>query len=206
MFLNQAKQLGAADRIDQAILEATLADLREWEAQSAPISRIAVNVSAQRLANPFLINLLKKLNIPFGKLAFEVNESTMLDHTNDELKERIREIADLGIDIEIDNFGTGQSSFLGMWSVSPKRLKIDRELVIPVVNSQEHRQRLQAVVDMARSVNLEVVLEGVETTQHIKTLREIGCDVLQGYALARPMANEELVEFCQMNQRFAIRG
>jgi diguanylate cyclase (GGDEF)-like protein/PAS domain S-box-containing protein len=205
-FLEAAKQLGATDRIDQAILEASLADMREWERKNTPVPRLAVNVSAQRIANPFLINLLKKLDIPAGKLAFELHESTMLDHTNADLRERIQEIADLGIDIEIDNFGTGQSSFLGMWSAAPKRLKIARELVLPVASSDEHRHLLQAVIDMGRAINLEVVSEGVETVQHIKILRQLGCDVLQGYALARPMSSAELMDFFQMNQQFALRG
>lgn len=205
-FLDAAKQLGATDRIDQAILEASLADMREWERKNTPVPRLAVNVSAQRIANPCLINLLKQLDIPAGKLSFELHESTMLDHTNTELRERIQEIADLGIDIEIDNFGTGQSSFLGMWSAAPKRLKIDRELVLPVASSVEHRRLLQAVIDMGRAVNLEVVSEGVETVQHIKILRQLGCDVLQGYALARPMSSAELLEFFHMNQQFALRG
>ena len=205
-FLDAAKQLGATDRIDQAILEASLADMREWERKNAPVPRLAVNVSAQRIANPYLINLLKKLDIPAGKLAFELHESTMLDHTNADLRERIQEITDLGIDIEIDNFGTGQSSFLGMWSAAPKRLKIARELVLPIASSTEHRRLLQAVIDMGRAINLEVVSEGVETVQHIKILRQLGCDVLQGYALARPMSSAELMDFFQMNQQFTLRG
>ncbi|GGB47011.1 hypothetical protein GCM10011316_18930 [Roseibium aquae] len=205
-FLAAAKELGAADQIDQTILETALEDMRRWDRQNAPIPRIAVNVSAQRVANPFLINLLKKLYIPNGRMAFEVHESTMLDHTNEELKARIREIADLGIDIEIDNFGTGQSSFLGMWSASPRRVKIDRELVHPIARSEDHRKLLQAVIDMGRSINLEVVSEGVETMQHVKMLRDMGCDVLQGYALARPMTSKELVEFSLVNQRLAARG
>jgi len=205
-FLLAAKELGAADQIDQAILEKALEDLRHWDRKCAAVPRIAVNVSAQRIANPFLINLLKKLAIPNGRMAFEVHESTMLDHTNEELRARIRQIADLGIDIEIDNFGTGQSSFLGMWSASPKRVKIDRELVHPIASSDEHKRLLQAVIDMGRSINLEVVSEGVETAQHVKMLRAMGCDVLQGYALARPMTSEELIEFSNGNQQLAVRG
>jgi len=205
-FLAAAKELGAADQIDQAILVRSLEDMRHWDQKNAPVARIAVNVSAQRIANPFLINLLKKIDIPNGRMAFEVHESTMLDHTNEELRARIRQIADLGIDIEIDNFGTGQSSFLGMWSASPKRVKIDKDLVHPIVNSDEHKRLLQAVIDMGRSINLEVVSEGVETVQHVKMLRAMGCDVLQGYALARPMTSEELIKFSQGNQQVAVRG
>ncbi|WP_417671618.1 PAS domain-containing protein [Roseibium sp.] len=205
-FLDAAKDLGAADQIDHAILEKALADMAIWHDRNAPPLRVAVNVSAQRMSNPFLINLLKKLDLPRERLAFEVHESTMLDHANEELKTQIREIADLGIDIEIDNFGTGQSSFLGMWSASPKRIKIDRALVKPVATSHEHKRLLQAVVDMGKSINLEVVSEGVETIQHIKILRDMGIDVLQGYALAKPMTSDELIEFSFVNQQFALRG
>lgn len=204
-FLEAAKELGAADSIDQAILEASLIDMEDWEARGVPIGRLAVNVSAQRIANPYLINLLKKLNVPHGRLSFEIHESTMLDHTNEDLRQRIRDICDLGIDIEIDNFGTGQSSFLGMWSAAPKRVKIDRELVRPIASSPEHKRLLEAIIDMGRSINLEVVSEGVETAQHIKILRKLGCHVLQGYALAKPMPAHELVEFAYVNHKFTLR-
>ncbi len=180
--------------------------MREWERKNAPVPRLAVNVSAQRIANPYLINLLKKLDIPAGKLAFELHESTMLDHTNADLRERIQEITDLGIDIFFFFFRSPEGYFLGMWSAAPKRLKIARELVLPIASSTEHRRLLQAVIDMGRAINLEVVSEGVETVQHIKILRQLGCDVLQGYALARPMSSAELMDFFQMNQQFTLRG
>ncbi len=75
-----------------------------------------------------------------------------------------------------------------------------------MLNSIEHRNLLQAVIDMGRSINLEVILEGAETIQHVKILRELGCDVLQGYALAKPMTSEELTEFFRLNQKFSVRG
>jgi len=203
-FLEAAKELGAADSIDQAILETSLIDLEDWEASGVPIGRLAVNVSAQRIGNPLLIDLLKKLQVPRGRLSFEIQEATLLDHTNEELRQRIKDICNLGIDIEIDNFGSGQASFLGMWSAAPKRVKIDRDLVRPIVSSPEHERLLEAIIGMARSINLEVACEGVETHQHIKILQKLGCNVLQGYALAKPMPAHEIPHFSHLNQRFSL--
>ncbi|MTI42075.1 PAS domain S-box protein, partial [Roseibium hamelinense] len=202
-FLDAARQISASDQIDQTILEKALLDLAELDLSGTFVPRIAVNVSAQRLSNPFLTNLLKKLKIPEGRLSFEVHESTVLDHASDELRDRISKISDLGIDIEIDNFGTGQSSFLGMLSTSPKRMKIARDLVKPITTSPEHRKLLQAVIDMGRAVSLEVGCEGVETIDHVHMLRDMGCDILQGYGLAKPMTRERLAEFAAQDWKIA---
>lgn len=205
-FLKAAKEIGASDQIDQLVLEASLKDLAYWDEQNASIPSIAVNVSAQRLSNPYLLNLLKRLDIPAGRISFEVNEAAILDDRNDCLNDLLKEINRLGIDIAIDNFGLGQSSLLGMWKLKPQRIKIAKELVLPAFQDKSQRSFLKAMVDMNHSIGMEVVSEGVETLHHVNILRDLGIDVLQGYALGHPMKSQDLVDFARSHRKLAING
>ncbi len=74
-------------------------------------------------------------------------------------------------------------------------MKIDRQLVTPIVVSETQRRLVQSIVDIGRSLDIETVAEGVETMEHARMLREIGCNILQGYAFARPMPAEDLERF-----------
>src|SRR5690606_5643305 len=104
---------------------------------------------------------------------------------------------ELGIDIEIDDFGTGHASIVSLMKLNPARLKIDRQLVMPVVTSPGQRQLVGSIIDIGHSLGIEVLAEGVETMEHARALRQLGCDSLQGYAFARPMSSPDLVEFLQ---------
>ncbi len=79
--------------------------------------------------------------------------------------------------------------------VKPTRLKIDRQLISPLVSSPSQRNLVASIIDIGQSLGIKVVAEGVETMEHAGILRDIGCDTLQGYALARPMTSEQLMAF-----------
>ena len=79
--------------------------------------------------------------------------------------------------------------------VKPTRLKIDRQLIAPLVSSASQRNLIASIIDIGQSLGIKVVAEGVETREHVSILRDIGCDTLQGFALARPMASDELMAF-----------
>jgi EAL domain-containing protein (putative c-di-GMP-specific phosphodiesterase class I) len=101
----------------------------------------------------------------------------------------------LGVDLEIDDFGTGYASIVSLTKIKPARLKIDRQLVTPIVRSEPQRRLVQSIVDIGRSLDVEIVAEGVETMEHARMLRDIGCGILQGYAFAKPMPADELERF-----------
>ena len=107
----------------------------------------------------------------------------------------IQRIRNYGIDIEIDDFGTGYASILSLLKLSPRRLKIDRQLTMPILNSEPQRRLISSIVDIGRSLGIEIVAEGVETMDHANILRDLGCHTLQGYALARPMTAQAFLDF-----------
>ncbi len=107
----------------------------------------------------------------------------------------VDQIKELGIDIEIDDFGTGYASIVSLMKLSPRRLKIDRQLIMPIVHSSGQRQLVGSFIDIGHSLGIEVLAEGVETMEHARVLKSLGCDALQGYAFARPMSGPDLIEF-----------
>jgi EAL domain-containing protein (putative c-di-GMP-specific phosphodiesterase class I) len=130
-----------------------------------------------------------------GRLSFELLESILLDDCDPKILESLAEIRKLGIDIEVDDFGTGHASIVSLMKLLPRRLKIDRQLVKPIVRSQAQRRLVGTIIEIGRSLDITVTAEGVETAAHVRLLQEMGCDLLQGFALARPMPALEIVDF-----------
>ncbi|WP_428428841.1 sensor domain-containing protein [Pararhizobium sp.] len=194
-FLKIAEDINALTAIDRRIAEQALSDFSSWETQGLGVPRISVNVSSPRLREPGLIDSLRQLNIPRGKLSFELLESIFLDDLDEDSSQILSDLSALGIDIEIDDFGTGHASIVGLMKLNPSRLKIDRALVKPIIEAAEQRKLVGSIIDIGHSLNIEVVAEGVETMHHAHILRDLGCDILQGYAFARPMARADLETF-----------
>ncbi|MGX9576846.1 bifunctional diguanylate cyclase/phosphodiesterase [Mesorhizobium sp. f-mel] len=195
VFLRIAEELNVVSIIDRTILEQSLLDFEGWSAANLHIPRVSVNVSARRLQDEELIKSLRKLNIKKGTLSFELVESIFLDENDDFVTWNLEQIKALGIDVEIDDFGTGYASIVSLLKLQPRRLKIDRQLVIPIVNSPQRRQVVSSIIEIGKSLGIEVVAEGVETMEHAQTLKSLGCDILQGYAFGHALDSDGLKAF-----------
>lgn len=195
VFLPVAADLDVVSQIDGFILEQALADVDRWEKAGLDVGRISVNVSARRLEDPQLIRKLKNLAIRPGKVAFELLESIFLDDHDQMTGDTLANIRKLGIEIEIDDFGTGHASIISLMKINPHVLKIDRALVCTLPQSAEQRRLVASIVEIGKSLNIRVLAEGVETREHVRILQDIGCDMLQGYGLARPMPASDIPSF-----------
>ncbi len=191
-FLPMAEELNVVSTIDRLILEQALGDLKRWRAKGLQVPRASVNVSLRRLHDEDLIRGLRELEIEPGLISFELVESIYLDESDAIVGWNIDQIKELGIDVEIDDFGTGYASIVSLQKLRPKRLKIDRQLVHPILTDQAQRRLLVSIIEIGKSMNIEVVAEGVETMEHARILRDLGCDILQGYAFAKPLSAREL--------------
>jgi EAL domain-containing protein (putative c-di-GMP-specific phosphodiesterase class I) len=201
LFMPIAEDLNVVATIDRMILEQTLDAMRYWRAQGLHVPHASVNVSARRLRDENLMKSLKKLDIEPGTISFELVESIYLDESDDVVAFNIDQIRDLGIDIEIDDFGTGYASIVSLLKLRPRRLKIDRQLVMPVVESESQRQLIASIVDIGHSLGIGVVAEGVETTEHVRIITELGADALQGYAFSKALSAENMEKFITRGQR-----
>ncbi len=186
-FLTIAEDLNVSAALDHIVLETVLNDKLRWIAQGLVMPKVSVNVSSRRLHDESLLSALTALQIAPGEISFELVESIFLDEGEQSVSENLEHIKALGIDIEIDDFGTGHTSIVSLLKLKPKRLKIDRQLVMPIVTSPQERTLVRSIIEIARSLGVETVAEGVETMQHAAMLRDLGCDHLQGYAFARPL-------------------
>lgn len=194
-FLKTAEDINVVASIDQAILEQALFQIYRWEANGIHIPKVSVNLSYARLHDENLIDRLEQLKIPAGRLSFELLESISFDESDVTVLSNIRRIKELGIDIEIDDFGTGYASILSLLKLTPRRLKIDRQLVLPILESPAEKRLVRSIIDIGTSLGIEVIAEGVETLEHAHILKELGCHGLQGYAFARPMNANDLATF-----------
>ncbi|ULJ74027.1 putative bifunctional diguanylate cyclase/phosphodiesterase [Rhizobium gallicum] len=194
-FLTIAEDLDVVSAIDGLILEKGLADRAAWARDGFVTPKLSVNVSSRRLADPGLGKKLRVQKIEPGILSFELLESISLDDCDDAVLTNLRQFRKLGIDIEIDDFGTGHASIVSLLKLSPRTLKIDRELIRMLPQSAEQRKLVRSIIDIGRSLNILVTAEGVESMDHVRILGDLGCDMLQGYALARPMPAMQIPAF-----------
>ncbi len=196
-FLKVAEDIKVINLIDGFILDRSLRDIISLRESGFIIPRLSVNISLRRLCDPNLVTSVASLRLPRGLVAFELVESIFLDEIDADIpiRKTIKRLKTLGVDIEIDDFGTGHASVVALLHVQPKRLKIARELVMPISRSKKQRQLVGSMIEMGKALNIGIVAEGVETMQHAGILRVLGCDILQGYALAHPMTAPQLFHF-----------
>ena len=194
-FMKTAEELNVVGTIDRVILEQTLNNFNEWSQEGLDIPKASVNVSARRLHDEELIRGLRKLKIKPGTISFELVESIFLDENDELVTWNVEQIKNLGIDIEIDDFGTGYASVVSLLKLKPRRLKIDRQLVIPLLHSPGQRQLVGSIIDIGKSLGIEVLAEGVETMSHANVLKALGCHALQGHAFAQAMSASDLKAF-----------
>jgi len=194
-FLQVAEDLDVVAAIDQMILDKAVADFAAWQKDGINIEKVSVNVSSRRLADPGLPHALAHIDMPDGALSFELLETIFLDDCDEVVGENLRAIRKAGIGIEIDDFGTGHASIVSLLKTGPGTLKIDRELIAPLTKTMEQRRLVGSIIEMGKSLGIKVVGEGVETMAHVRILQRLGCDILQGFALARPMAADRIGPF-----------
>nr|WP_243239667.1 EAL domain-containing protein [Sulfobacillus harzensis] len=180
-FLPEAQKLGLMETIDDWVIQRALADvstLAWWRQERVTV---AVNVSATRLEAPDfprrLLSWLRAANIQPDRVELEITESTMANNPR-LAAERLGEIRRLGVGVAVDDFGIGYSSLSYLQHLPISRIKIDREFVARIEESDAIGR---AIVAIAKSLHLQVVAEGVETRQQADTLLRLGCDTAQGW-------------------------
>ena len=152
--------------------------------------RVSVNLSALQLRQPNLVEVvsraLQDTGLPGDNLDLEVTESINIKDIPN-LMEVLGQLRELGCHIAIDDFGTGQSSLDYIKRFPADRIKIDQTFVRNIGVDPADEAIVRATINMARNMNRIVVAEGVETEDHLRFLREYGCQELQGYLFARPL-------------------
>ena len=189
-FLEAAEEAGLLRQIDDAVLRDACLQISAWAtSRSGMTPRLSVNLSASSLADPQLKNRVQQMLLDCGfpprHLFLEITETTLVEDLSSAY-DNISALEAHGIRLAIDDFGTGYSSLSYLKRFPVGILKIDRSFVDGLGRSGEDEIIVETVIQMACSLGLEVVAEGVETEQQADWLRACGCHYLQGYLYGKP--------------------
>ncbi len=187
------------------VLEQALEDTLGWAEAGHPIG-VAVNVSATLLADHGFIEriaaILRTSRLPTERVTIEVTESAAMNSPERAIA-ALESWRALGVNISIDDYGTGQSSLGYLQMLPATELKIDKSFVQTIGHDRRNAIMVRSTVALAHELGMKIVAEGIEDEASLQLLREMGCDTAQGYHIARPMAAEALAEFLSERPRAA---
>ncbi|MEM8755072.1 MAG: bifunctional diguanylate cyclase/phosphodiesterase [Pseudomonadota bacterium] len=195
-FFDIAEEFGLLDRVDEAVLDASLDALIAWRADGLDVPQVGVNLSARRLNDPYLAERVKwaleARDLEPSDLCIEVLESVLIDRPDCEVARNLDSLSRIGVSVDLDDFGTGHAAIATLKRIKVDRIKIDRSFVTNVDVDPDQRKVAQTLIDLARSLGIKALAEGVETAGEQAQLAAMGCDALQGFGLARPMPAGEI--------------
>ncbi|ABG33647.1 EAL/GGDEF/PAS domain protein [Roseobacter denitrificans OCh 114] len=194
-FLKVAEQLRILSDIDRQVFAYGLDCMRILNEDGLRVPKISFNVGMHQLMNPVIDYLAGQVKIGNTRVSLEVLESVLVEEDATGFQTRISELRDMGFTIEVDDFGSGHASVVGLKALNPDIMKLDRVLVSPVTESASARTLIKSMVDIGKALGISVTAEGIETAEHAAIMRDLGCDTFQGYYFARPMDFGQLREF-----------
>jgi EAL domain-containing protein (putative c-di-GMP-specific phosphodiesterase class I) len=193
-FIPLAEETGAVTEIGRWVLREAVFQCAAWSAASARPLRISVNLSPRQMLDediPALVaEVLTDSGLPAGQLTLEVTEGVFV-HDVDRVVGQLHRLRALGVRIAIDDFGTGFSSLSYLRRLPADVLKIDRSFVADLPGSRSSASLVASIIELAHTLHLDVVAEGVETDAQRRCLVDLGCGLAQGYFFARPGPAED---------------
>lgn len=198
-FVPLAEMTDLINDMTRWVLNESLRQISEWRGQSLEFS-VAVNISARNLLQGDFCDMVRELlayhSVPPSCLELEITESTIMKNMEKTLLV-LKELNDMGIELSIDDFGTGYSSLAYLKRLPVKRLKIDYSFIINMLENEQDQIIVNSTINMAHSLGLLVVAEGVENQAVMQRLGDMQCEQAQGFHIARPMPAEELPKWCE---------
>ena len=193
-FIPIAETVGLVDRIDDRIFRNSTKFFGELIQKSGIDAVLSVNVSVRHLIKDNFVDevksVLKKNGVPPKQLELEITESIMIDSEGPAIT-NIKALKEMGIRIAIDDFGTGYSSLSYLNRIPADLLKIDKSFIDKMNSSDSSKQYVASIISIGHIMNFDVISEGVEGDDQLSTLRDIGCDLIQGFIWGHPMSPEE---------------
>jgi len=196
-FIPLAEATGLIIELDQFVMKTAMTQFSQWYKQGFNPGVLALNLAVKQLEKAEFIDifteLLKKTDCKAEWIELEVTESQIMTKPDEAIK-ILEEISDLGIELAVDDFGTGYSSLAYLKKLPINKLKIDKEFVRDLPNDEEDVGITRAVIALAKSLNLRIIAEGVETKEQRDFMIENGCNAIQGYFYSKPIPANKLEE------------
>jgi len=193
-FVPMAEREGIMRSLTLCVLDLALAQQRRWREDGHEVP-VAVNLSPASLLDTRLPEevdaAISRHGARAGELELEITEETLM-HDAGLALDVIARISERGVGFSLDDFGTGYSSLAQLKELPVRALKIDRSFISNMTANADDANIVRSTIELAHSLNLVVVAEGIETAEHLRRLMEFGCDVGQGFHIGRPMAPAEV--------------
>ena len=197
LVIRMAEQSGLIGELTEWVISQAVLDCSLWRRDNIDIG-ISVNLSAWNLQDPLLPNLIKNTlesnQLHPSYLSLEITESAVMSDPA-RAREVLHELDDMGLTLEIDDYGTGFSSLAYLKLLPVSTLKIDRSFVMDMLNDPNDMIIVRSTIDLAHNLGMIVIAEGVENSETLNHLQQLNCNVAQGYHIAKPLAKSQLIEW-----------
>ncbi len=206
-FVPLAEQAGLMRALTDWVLVEGLGQLAQWRRDGLGI-QLSVNVSSTDFEADLVARLqqfAQRYALPLDQVELEFTENTFMQHSA-ATGQRLAELRELGVGIAIDDFGTGYSNLAYMRKLPASTLKIDQSFVSGLGDSPDDATIVRSIASMAHKLGFRVVVEGVETEQVYRAVKDMECDEMQGYFVARPMPAAELVPWLAEYAAHGLQG
>lgn len=203
LFVPLAESSGLINELGDWVIRQATQFCGQLRRHGNPDMRIAVNLSVMQFKDGQLQrtveSALYEAGLPPEALELELTESLLIDET-DQIQKQLASLSQLGITIAIDDFGTGYSNLGYLRSFNAAKLKIDRSFITPICVSKHDESLVEAIINMASSLGLMTIAEGIEDEATLQKLLSLGCDIGQGYYWAKPLPEKAIIEFLLQNK------
>ncbi len=203
-FIPLAEGSGIMPLLTERVVSLALAQIARWRDEGMDVP-VAVNIAPTDLTGSELPRViargLHEHDLPPGMLQLEITER-IVTHAMDEVKRNLAELHDLGVTISLDDFGTGYSSLLRLSSLQVDEIKIDRGFISAMSQGERAVGIVRALIDLAHTLGMPSIAEGVETAAEMRLLESLGCDGVQGWHVARPLPADEVTAW--LRQRAGV--
>mgnify|MGYP001826212522 CR=1 FL=1 len=204
-FIPVAEESGLMLRTGEYVLERACRQFAAWQSEGLGLKHICVNASTVQLMSSSFAGAVQRVitecGIEAAELEIEISERGVLSGDTEVLLQ-LQELKGLGINLSIDDFGTGDSAIAYLKDLPVDALKIDRSYIAGLTKEGKNFALASAMIALGQRLDLTVVAEGIETPEQLEALRELACDCYQGFFAARPMEPDLATEFLQENRRF----
>ncbi len=208
-FVPLAEESGLIVPLGYWVISRALRDMQWLRGRGLPALHMAVNLSFRQFQDsqllPTLNRLISERGVDAQWLEFEHTETAVM-RRSEQVQQTMQALGKVGVRFSLDDFGTGFSSFVHLNSLPITLLKIDKSFVGGMQDRPENRQLVRAMINLAHNLNLEVVAEGVETSEQLALLRQFGCDQVQGYWISKPLPLADLARFLVFGVRQPLLG
>jgi EAL domain-containing protein (putative c-di-GMP-specific phosphodiesterase class I) len=190
VFIPVAEKSGLINQIGDWVIDAACKQLKAWQGTALQHIRVDINLSGKQLNKQNLadhiLQTLDSYNLKPSQLGMELTENEVIGRDGEQIGQ-LEKLKKAGVHISIDDFGTGYSSLVYLRRLPVCSLKIDRSFLYHAMENDSDMAIMQAIITVGHRIGLGVVVEGVETAEQDKLVKDVGCDLAQGFLYARPM-------------------